>query len=113
MPLATSRSTQSATISSGTKSNDTRFFDRKNELNGVCRDALAQQADALPGVLLEEAHADIELDGGDRFDSLESDSVHEFGDRQHVCGRHAGRPQALVGVAKGLIDDLDFRRRPV
>ena len=68
-------------------------------------DALAHQPHALPGVLLEIANADVELDRAGEIDALEADAVHALGDRQHVRGRHAGRPQALVGITQRGVDD--------
>ena len=60
---------------------------------------LPHEAQALPWVFLEEAHADVELDRAGDIESLEADVVHLVGDGQHVRRRHAGRPQTLMRVA--------------
>src|SRR3546814_3049737 len=44
----------------------------------------------------------------DLLDRIEADAVHPLDDRQHHGRRHACRPQALMPVAQGRIDDADF-----
>ena len=71
-------------------------------------DASAHQPHPFPRVLLEIANADVELNGAGEIDALKARLVHLLGDRQHVRRRHAGRPQALVGVPQRGVDDWDF-----
>ena len=64
---------------------------------GQCGTQLAQ---ALPRVLLEEAHTGVEGRAAPDFQGPVADFVELVADRQHVVGAHAGGQQRLVGVAQ-------------
>jgi hypothetical protein len=62
------------------------------------------------GVLLQEAHRDVPDRAADQVDRIEADAVHPRRDRQHHLVGHPRRPQALVAVAQGFVDDGDVSR---
>ncbi|GAU04348.1 hypothetical protein BSLA_02r1885 [Burkholderia stabilis] len=71
-------------------------------------DLATHQAHSLPGVFLEIAHADVELNRGDEVDLSEAGLIHGFRDRKHVRGLHARCPKALMSITKCGVDDADF-----
>ena len=73
-------------------------------------DPRRHEADTLPRVLAEVAHTDVERHRGHQVDGVEPHGIHALGDRQHHRGRHARRPQRLMGVAQGHVDDTDLMR---
>ncbi len=54
---------------------------------------LAQLAQTLPGIFLQEAHAGVERRAAPAFQRPVADSVELGTDRQHVLRAHAGREQ--------------------
>ena len=70
-------------------------------------DVLLQDADALPGILAEEAVHRVEGRPAPDLHGPEADLVHHLGDREHVFGPAAGREQGLVAVAQREVLDLD------
>ena len=71
----------------------------------------AEDAHALPWVLAQVAHADVEHRAADEIDGLETGAVEHRRDFRHHGGRHARRPQALVRVAQRDVDE--WNRSPV
>ena len=67
----------------------------------------AEFAEAFPGILVEEAHGDIEGGAAPHFEGIEAGKLvgGEIGDAEHVVGAHAGGHERLVGVAHGGIGD--------
>ncbi len=65
-------------------------------------------AQALPWVLLEEAHAGVEGGATPDFQRPVADAVELVADRQHVFGAHAGGQQRLMGVTQDGVGDGDF-----
>ena len=88
----------------------------QQHLEADVRDARAQLTQALPGVLVQEAHRGVE---GGAAPHLEAEEVGQaLGDRlrgleQVVCA-HARRQQRLMGVAHGGVGDQQalLRSRP-
>ena len=71
------------------------------------REALAQQPDALPRILVQVAHADVEHRAAEDVDVGVAGAVDRAEDRRHHRGRHARRPQALVRVAQRDVDEVE------
>jgi hypothetical protein len=67
----------------------------------------ADDAHALPRVLAEIAHADVEHRAADEIDRLEAGAVEPRRQFRHHRGGHPGRPQALMRVAQRHVDELD------
>ena len=81
----------------------------EEHLEGHVGDLLAQELEALPWALLEEAQGDVE---GGAAPHLQAGCVaHQVGGRpgdlEHVVGAHAGRKQRLVSVAHGGVGEED------
>ena len=74
-------------------------------MSGVSRTPSAQDTHALPGVLAQVAHADVEDRAADQVDRLEAGPIETGCDVGHRRGGHAGGPQALVRVAQGDVDE--------
>ena len=68
---------------------------------------LAQDAQTLPGVLIEEADAAIEGRTAPALDGEVRDLVHLGQDGTHIVHRHTGGQQGLVGIAQDDFRDLD------
>jgi hypothetical protein len=70
-------------------------------------DRLAQLAQALPGVLVEEAHGDVEGGAAPHLEAVEVGSrcATKLAMRQHVVGAHARGHQRLVRVAQGRVGE--------
>ena len=60
---------------------------------------VAQNPHPFERVFAQEAHAYVEHRAADEVDCLEPRAVEARRDVRHRGGAHAGRPQALVGVA--------------
>ena len=71
-------------------------------------DAFGNLADELERVFLQLADALLEQGAGDELDRFEPGPVEARGDRQHHAGGHGRRPQALMAVANGGVDETDF-----
>ena len=69
--------------------------------------ALLEQANALPRIFLEIAHAFFIKRGGHDLDGLEAGAIEPLSDRQHHSRAHIGRPQAQVAIAQGGVDEED------
>lgn len=69
---------------------------------------LAQSAQALPGVLLEEAHTGVERRPAPHLQGPEADIVELPADREHIIRAHAGGEQGLMGVAQDGLGDFYF-----
>ena len=72
-----------------------------------CGQTLAQQADALPRILLQVADAHVEHRAAQDIDERIADAVDRCDDRRHHRGGHARRPQALVRVAQRHVDEAE------
>ena len=72
---------------------------------------LLDDAQALPGVFVEEAQASVEGGASPALEGPVADLVHLLKDGKHVAGFHAGRPQGLVGVAQGRVHDAERLHR--
>ena len=68
-------------------------------------DPAADDAHALPRVLAQIAHADVEHGAADQIDGFEAGAIEPRRDVGHHRGRHAGGPQALVRVAQRHVDE--------
>ena len=68
---------------------------------------LAQDAQTLPGVLIEEADAAVEGRTAPALDGEVRDLVHLGQDGTHIVHRHTGGQQGLVGIAQDDFRDLD------
>ena len=68
---------------------------------------LAQDAQTLPGVLIEEADAAVEGRTAPALDGEVRDLVHLGQDGTHLVHRHTGGQQGLVGIAQDDFRDLD------
>ena len=79
----------------------------EEHLEGRLLEALLELAEALPGVLAEEAEGGVERRAAPDLDRVEAGVVHLRRDREHVLGAHAGGEQALVAVAHGGVGDFD------
>ena len=64
---------------------------------------LANLAQTLPGVLAQEAHADVKGRPAPAFQGVEARIVHLLGDAENVVRPHTRRPQGLVRIAQGCI----------
>ena len=71
------------------------------------RDPAAENPHALPWVLAQIPHADVEHRATGEIDGFESCSVQSWRDLGHHRRRHARRPKALMGVAHRHVDELD------
>ena len=67
-------------------------------------DPAADDAHALPRVLAQIAHADVEYGAADEVDRLKAGAIESRRDVGHHRGGHARRPQALVRVAQRHVD---------
>ena len=70
-------------------------------------DPLGHQPHPLPRVLVQEPHADVEDRAALEVDPVEPDPVHLVDDRQDHRVGHPRRPQRLVAVAGGDVDEPD------
>ncbi len=103
MPLAAIRSMNSRYMERGVISKALKRPAFKR--SGVFLIRWLHQLDPRPGIFFELAHAFFQMRAGDQFDGVEAGAVHRFGDRQHHAGGHALRPQALMAVADGGVDE--------
>ncbi len=70
-------------------------------------DVVSQDAQALPGVFVQEPQAGVEGGPAPAFERVKADLVEKLDDGQHLGGAHACGPQRLVGVAQGGVGDAD------
>jgi hypothetical protein len=72
-----------------------------------CGQAIAQEPDALPGIFVQIAHADVEDRAAEDVDVRVPYAVDCAQDgRHHRCG-HPRRPQALVRIAQRDVDEIE------
>ena len=79
----------------------------QQHLQGRALDMVLDDAQALPGVFVEEAQAGVERGAAPALQRVVADLVDLLEDRHDVGGAHAGGPQRLVGVAQGGVGDPD------
>ena len=70
-------------------------------------EALGAQPEPVPGVLLLLPHQLLEHHRDEELDRLETGLVDTLRHRQHVIGAHVQRPEALVAVAHGGVDETN------
>ena len=68
---------------------------------------LAQDAQTLPGVLIQEADAAVEGGAAPALHGEVVDLIHFRQDGTHLIHRHAGGQQRLVGIAQDDLGNLD------
>lgn len=72
------------------------------------RRGLVGQPDPLPGIFLELANRDIKLDGRHQVDLFETTTIELARHGKDMLRAHACRPQALVRIPQGRVDDFDL-----
>jgi hypothetical protein len=70
----------------------------------------AEEAHALPRILVQVTHADVEDGAAEDVDVRVAGPVDRVDDRRHHRRRHPRRPQALVCVAERDVDEIEAPR---
>ena len=73
-------------------------------------EAAAEQRDAPVGILVEEAHGNVEHRATQDIDVLVADAIERAQDGRHHRGGHPRRPQALMAVAERDVDETEAAR---
>ena len=79
----------------------------EQHLQLLVRQLLAQDAQALPRILVEEADAGVERSAAPALNGEIRDLVHFGQDGAHFIHGHTGGQQRLVGVAQDDLSDLN------
>ena len=74
------------------------------------RALLADRAQTLPRILVEETDAGVERSAAPALERIVADLVHRGQDREHFVERHTGGDQALVRVTQNALGNFDFLR---
>ncbi len=80
----------------------------QQHLEGGVGHLFLQLADALPGVLVEEAHGRVKGGPAPHLHRVIAHLVQLLGDGQHVVGAHPRGQQGLVRVAQDGVGDFDW-----